>query len=1181
MIKCYKNKDNIGNDFYALIPYVYTTQKQAAKYMCRSIGTFFLVVILHLFSYGISFGQLRNASVSQQDADNAKPWTFWYWMKASVSQQGIRADLSAMKKQGLGGAYMMFIQDEHDSLLYSPPATQLSPQWWKLVRYAVRFADSIHFKLALHVSDGFATAGGPWITPELSMQKTVWSEVNIKGGQLFNAKLPQPQTNENYYRDIAVYAFPTPAGESISTETIIPKVSTSVANEDAQFLIDSSNTKNFSSAQPCWIQYAFDQPFTCRTIKIRTKGITFQAKRLSVEISNDGKSFQSIGRLKPARSGWEDYLEDNTYSIPEATAKYFRFVYNPDGTEPGSEDLDAAKWKPQLKLCGLELLSAARINLYEGKNGEIWRIADRSTANEIPDSVCVPFKSVKDISSLVDKEGVLHWQIPAGNWTILRVGHTSTGMTNATAGGGKGLECDKFNPDAVKLQFDEWFKKIYDSVGKNISSNVIKIFHVDSWECGSQNWSPVFVSEFKKRRGYDPLPYLPVIAGIPVQSADVSERFLYDVRTTLAELLADNFFGTLNQLAHDNNCLIDAESVAPVMISDGMLHYKNVDIPMGEFWLRSPTHDKPNDMLDAISAGNIYGKKIIQSESFTELRNMWDEYPGMLKALQDRNFALGINRMVFHVFMENPWMDRKPGMTLGGVGLFFQRDQTWWQQAKAWVEYTERCQQLLQQGSNVKDIAVFTGEEIPRRAVLPDRLVNTLPGIFGNEKVEEEKKRLANNGHPMQQIPRGVSSSANITTPADWIDPLNGYGYDSFNQDALLRLMTVKDGNIILPGGAGYKILVFPNLDKMNPNNNLMSIEVANKILQLVKDGATILLNQYPVATTGLYHYKEKNKELENIVKQLFGNDFFAAGKHGFSIRHVGKGNLITGQYPFSNFDTVGVSRDIIIKNEDDENAHDIAWTHRNVAGNNKHIYFLSNQKDSVMTLKVGFKIKNKLPQLYDAVANKYYDCKNWYYKDGYTWLLLRFEPNASWFVIFDKATEKLNIQTGNNWLTYKNMETLKGPWNVVFDTNDKKDTFHFSQLTDWTKMPQKEVKYFSGTAVYSKDFSFQDLQDRHKTIWLSLGDVKDIAQVKLNGIDCGIAWTYPYKIDITKAIKKGNNHLEIEVTNTWANRLAGDSLLKPENRTTSTTAPFYLKENGLLSAGLSGPVSLEVSDKN
>ena len=221
------------------------------------------------------------------------------------------------------------------------------------------------------------------------------------------------------------------------------------------------------------------------------------------------------------------------------------------------------------------------------------------------------------------------------------------------------------------------------------------------------------------------------------------KKFLHDVRQTIAELVNDVFYVTLKKLAHEKGCSFSAEAIAPTMVSDGLLHYKNVDMPMGEFWLNSPTHDKPNDMLDAISGAHIYGKNIIQAEAFTSVRMNWGEHPGNLKAVGDRNFALGINKMVLHVFTHNPWMDKKPGMTLDGVGLYFQRDQTWFKQSKAWIDYLTRCQALLQMGKPVVDIAVFTGEEVPRRSVLPDRLVNTLPGIFGKEKVEAEKKRLA------------------------------------------------------------------------------------------------------------------------------------------------------------------------------------------------------------------------------------------------------------------------------------------------------------------------------------------------------------------------------------------------------------------------------------------------------
>ncbi len=232
------------------------------------------------------------------------------------------------------------------------------------------------------------------------------------------------------------------------------------------------------------------------------------------------------------------------------------------------------------------------------------------------------------------------------------------------------------------------------------------------------------------------MPYLPLLAGIPMDDAETSERVLLDVRTTIAELVKDVFYQVLADSAKEYDCRFSAECVSPTMVSDGLLHYQMVDLPMGEFWLNSPTHDKLNDMLDAVCGAHIYGKNIIQAEGFTEVRGTWNETPAMLKTLLDRNYALGINKLVFHVYVHNPYMDKKPGMTLDGIGLFFQRDNTWFKNGgKGLVDYITRCQTLLQYGVPVTDIAVFTGEEIPRRAILPDRLVPSLPGIYGEDRV--------------------------------------------------------------------------------------------------------------------------------------------------------------------------------------------------------------------------------------------------------------------------------------------------------------------------------------------------------------------------------------------------------------------------------------------------------------
>lgn len=412
--------------------------------------------------------------------------------------------------------------------------------------------------------------------------------------------------------------------------------------------------------------------------------------------------------------------------------------------------MDAAKWKPNLKIKELRLHREARLDQWEGKAGLVWRVASSTKKEEIGEQDCYALSQIinltdpfKNSPSDNFKERTLTATLPKGKWKLLRMGHTATGHTNATAGGGKGLECDKFNPKAVRKQFDNWFAQAFVKTNPDVARRVLKYMHVDSWECGSQNWSDTFAAEFRKRRGYDLMPYLPLLAGIPMESAERSEKILRDVRTTIGELVVDVFYQVLADCAKEYDCQFSAECVAPTMVSDGLLHYQKVDLPMGEFWLNSPTHDKPNDMLDAISGAHIYGKNIIQAEGFTEVRGTWNEHPGILKALLDRNYALGINRLFFHVYVHNPWLDRKPGMTLDGIGLFFQRDQTWWNKgAKAFCEYITRCQSLLQYGHPVADIAVFTGEEMPRRSILPERLVPSLPGIFGAERVESERIRL-------------------------------------------------------------------------------------------------------------------------------------------------------------------------------------------------------------------------------------------------------------------------------------------------------------------------------------------------------------------------------------------------------------------------------------------------------
>lgn len=736
--------------------------------------------------------------------DQAKPWTFWYWMFGNVSDEGIRLDLHAMHDAGIKGFYLMPIKDPSDSKDgLGGTSRQLSGEWWNRMNTVFHTADSLNLEMGIHICDGFALAGGPWIKPEESMQKVVWSDTIVSGGKYNYSKrkliLQAPKNiYKDYYEDIALFAYPATYADDRK-----PKASVEFP---------------FKSTKPCDIVMEYDKPFTLRSVEIVTGGNNYQAHRLSLYASEDGTDYKFVRDIQPARQGWQNTDAMATYAVPATTARFFKFHWTPEGSDPGSEDMDAAKWKPTLKIGGLNLGSEPVIDGYEGKSGVVWRVSKNFPTDN---AECVDPSNIIDLTDKLllssSEDTPVSFSLPKGKWHIVRIGHTSTGHTNATGGGGRGLECDKFSVAAVDKQFDNWFADIYRHAPQNIVQKVLKRVHVDSWEAGSQNWSKNFEAEFKKRRGYDLRPWLLLYAGVPVKSSMQSDIVLRDIRTTIGDLINDVFFTEVRHLADRYGMKLSTECVAPTMVSDGLRHYQFSDYPMGEFWLNSPTHDKLNDMLDAVSGGHIYGKNIIQAEGFTEVRGTWDEHPAMLKRLLDHNYCLGINSIVFHVNTHNPYTDKAPGMTLDGIGTFFQRDNTWWREMPVFCRYISKTQALLQYGKPVSDIAVYTGDEMPRRAIMPERLVNTLTGLFSEQTLRDEAVRKANIGQPLEVSPVGVTHSKNMTKADQWVNPLNGYRYDSFNRDAL-EGCRVENGKLVTRYGASYSTLVVPQARPMNPD---------------------------------------------------------------------------------------------------------------------------------------------------------------------------------------------------------------------------------------------------------------------------------------------------------------------------------------------------------------------------
>ena len=963
----------------------------------------------------------------------------------------------------------MPIRGAQDSPEYQGQADALSNNFWKMVDYSLQQADSLGLKMGIHVSDGFALAGGPWIKPEESMQKIVFCDTIVRGGH-HRFKMNKPQHYGDYYEDIATYAFPV---SDINVETFAMryadlKMAYSL-KDGAKVKCSPEVTKNdkgvFCADNACWIQYEFDKPTLIFCLEIEPSGTNIQCQRLNVLASDDGVKFRQVKQLTPPRQGWQNTGFNTTFSIPPTKARYFRFEWTPEGTEPGAEDLDAAKWKPVLRMKNLWLRTLPAIDNWEGKAGYVWRGAPDMPADELTRKQLL---YAKDLQRCKVDGDMVEVSLIGGTYRILRIGHTSTGHTNATAGGAKGLECDKFSRETVEKQVDAWFGQFM----KRPHHNVIKYLHVDSWECGSQNWSKNFAQEFQRRRGYDIMLVLPVMAGVAVVNGDI---ILRDVRLTINELLQENFFGTLARKAEEYKVKLSAESVAPTMMSDGMGHYRYADAPMGEFWLNSPTHDKPTDMLDAISAAHVYGKRIVQAEGFTEVRGVWDETPAMLKPLLDRNFALGMNQLFFHVNTHNPWLDKKPGMTLDGIGLFFQRDQTWYAEARGFVDYITRCQTLLQLGKPVVDIAVYTGGNLPSRAFTPDRLVKMLPGLFGAKRVTAEYERMQNKGVPMTESPAGVRHAANILDMKDWINPLNGYQYDSMNEDALFSQ------------SFNYKALVVPE--------GIMTSQTA----------------------------RLKINNLRNLGVQVI-------------------------EHPYEQTTLNDVAPDVTLP-------EGIAYTHRQ--DTNLDIYFLSNQTAEEKTLSPVFRNKQSAAVVYDPVGNTAAPFEG----------TLKLQPYESAFVLFGQmpSLAGVNLQYTPTKLTNYGVNDLgELSWDIEFKESGVK--LSNQKLFDWSQHQDQRVKYFSGHARYTTTANLKPGKER---TWLALPEVKDVAHVWVNGKDCGYAWTAPYQVEITKAVKKGKNKITIEVVNTWHNALRGADAGKAPYNGIWTNAKYRTAGDALLPAGL------------
>ncbi|GAA4319446.1 hypothetical protein GCM10023149_18120 [Mucilaginibacter gynuensis] len=1060
----------------------------------------------------------------------AKARTWWHWIDGNISKKGITADLEAMKRVGIQEAQIFNVGQGYPD----GPYTYLSPEWLDMIKFAGDEAKRLGMELAFHNGPGWSSSGGPWVKPEQSMQTVVYSQSRIKGGSHFHFKLTQPTARFNYYKDIALIAFPTPKGN---------------------VLIDKLGLKTLSGDQ------------------------------------------------------------------------FLTHLYPDDKVIDPASVIDKTK--------------------------------------------------VLDLSAKMATDGTLDWDAPAGDWTVLRFGHTSTGAQNRPAPkGGLGLEVDKMSSAAMDAYWTDGIKPIIDKLGPLVGTTVNNCL-IDSYEVGCGNWTPGFAAEFRKRNAYDLIPYLPTLAGFYVQSGEVSERFLYDYRKTISDLMAKNYWGHFADLCHKVGMKFSTEPYGGPF--EALKVGAKSDIVMGEFWIGRNEYIESPKL--AASIAHVSGLNIVGTESFTSLGG-WVNHPATLKPSGDRVWTEGVNRFIFHTYTHQPW-ELTPGMTFHQYGLDMNRHNTWWEQSKAYMDYLARSQYLLQTGKSFADVLVFTGETSPNDAMLR-------PDI----------KAL-------------------------------GYDYDQIGPDQLAKLKA-RNGKIYDAYGHIYSMLVLPESKWATP-------ELLRKLKELALGGATII-GAKPLRSPGLVGYPNNDAQVKQLSGQLWPAKIsadlsvgkalsrlrlapdFSAGRAGADIKYIHRRTAtediyfvsnpkteqravtlsfrVSGRQPSLWDSSTGKVEDVLVWNKGDNGTIDVPVSldpngsvfvifskgsalpqisrvksdlqypkaqpladlkivkaeygtflpdgmgdvtdviNKAVKPEGVYIAAVNNllpadpAPGSVKELRMDYELDGRRQTL-SLVEGQQHDLKF----EGKPFKLIRalygkftkefkgVPPKYPVYDVADKVNELINsgqlifkvtdvlfdaaptpgidrelrlsytteedprdvaIPQGNiahleqdipqpkmlsenkipllitpyaGTVTYKSATgisknvnvknipepvVLTGPWEIGFDKKmGAPASVMFPGLMSWTKSDIDGIKYYSGTAVYKKHVNLTDAMiGKDKMLELDLGSVRVMAEVTLNGHNLGVFWKAPFRVDITDAAKAGDNELEIRVTNLWINRLIGDAQL-------------------------------------
>ncbi|MFA6560645.1 MAG: glycosyl hydrolase [Verrucomicrobiia bacterium] len=1057
--------------------------------------------------------------------DSAKPRVYWWWLNSLVDKEGITRDLKEYRAKGIGGVLLFDAGMPAGPMPAGPKF--MSQEWLEMFQHALREADRLGIEVSVNLCSGW-DAGGPWITSEFAAKHFVQSELRLVGPRRFSGKLSRPAGDSSCYRDVCVQAVREQSGNrplplpSVSASSAMHPTANAVDGNEETFWVSEGRKPGEGPTQqkPEWLRFEFIEPITAKTLHLIPR-TPFGPRQIEVQVSQDGQEFATVKAFSLTKEASFEL------PLPPTTARIFRILITDSYATQNTQVREV--WWDNRKTDGRALLVALKSGRDSSPrwspNGSIRELVEAPLPklDVAPGDAPINPDSIVDLTAKVRADGQLDWDVPEGRWTILRTGCTITGAkVRCSNPGGEGFEMDWLSTAATDLHFKSMADVLCRKAGP-LAGKSLKYVHDDSWEVGLPNWTDGFLAQFKKFRGYDARPYLPVFAGRIVTSAEVSDRFLHDFRKTVADCLADNHYGRLAKLARAKGLRIHCEAGGPCYPKappmDALKNLGRCDVPMGEFWQSS--HWKESGQNHATKeiacAAHIYGRIYVAAEAFTKIGPHYEESFADLKPTADIALCEGINRFFLHTSTCSRSDDGKPGYEYF-AGTHFNRNVTWWEQSDAFLAYVARCQHLLQQGLFVGDVLYYNGDGAPNFV----EVKHTDPSLGP------------------------------------------GYDYDVCNAEVLLTRASVKNGRIVLPDGMSYRLLVLPE-------RRTMPVEVLRKIAALVKAGATVV-GPKPLNDPGLKNYPRCDDEIAKLAAEGWGDcNGQTVMEHRF-----GKGRIVWGKTLRTILLADGVQPDFEFQGSDRDTFLD--FIHRTAAGT--EIYFVANRKDRREVADCTFRVCGKQPELWDPITGRTQPAVAFKQSAGRTTLPLEFAPHGSLFVVFRKpiATDASG-PTAHNFPAYRDAQELGGPWTVQFDPKwgGPEQTVTFEKLDDWTARPEARIKHYSGKVTYRTTFESK-IQNPKSKIYLDLGKVKNVAQVRLNGRDLGVVWTAPWHVEITDAVKPAGNVLEIDVVNLWPNRLIGDAGL-PESQRIARTNVVIPPNQALLPSGLLGPVTVRVTE--